>query len=117
MKTMLMLLVLVTTTQAQWRTVPFNKDKWMSNNGALLKYDKAEHFTGSLIINIAIDWKYAIALGFLWECKDAVMPYEKYGAIGGEGFSYKDLIADIAGVITWEIIYYCGKKFIHLIVR
>jgi uncharacterized protein YfiM (DUF2279 family) len=34
----------------------------------------------------------------LWEVKDAVVPYEKYGSIGGDGFSYKDLLWSLAGI-------------------
>lgn len=34
----------------------------------------------------------------LWEVKDALVPYEEYGKIGGDGFSHKDLVWSLAGV-------------------
>jgi hypothetical protein len=44
-------------------------------------------------------WKYALLAGFLWEVKDGFICWQKYGAIGGDGFSYKDYTADFAGMI------------------
>jgi uncharacterized protein YfiM (DUF2279 family) len=38
------------------------------------------------------------AIGLLWEIKDAIVPYEKHGWWGGEGFSWKDLVANVIGI-------------------
>jgi hypothetical protein len=112
-------LLFVVSAHAQWRTVPFNKDKWTSQNGAVIQYDKLEHFVGSFVLNASIEhyvsqkhgWKYSIALGFVWEIKDALVPYEKYGKLGGEGFSSKDMLADIGGVVLNHYLNKLMNKF------
>lgn len=52
-----------------------------------------------------------LALGILWEIKDGFVPYEKYGKIGGEGFSKKDVIRDLTGIcsaVAWN--YFMEKR-------
>lgn len=88
-------------TQAKWRTLPWGQDKFNSKWGSdvISKYDKLEHFTCySAATAILDDWKLPLAIGIVWEVKDALIPYEKYGQWGGEGFSHKDMIANIAGI-------------------
>ena len=84
-----------------------------SMNGHFIKYDKIEHCAGSFLLAhsltaCGIDNKKAAILslsaGFAWELKDAVMPYEKYGAFGGEGFCWRDLTADAVGVFASYIV-------------
>ena len=100
---------------AEWRTLSWQKDKWSSQNGLAFKYDKLDHFVGSMAlsaiceqINAKNGLKMAVAAGFFWEVKDAIVPWEKYGRWGGEGFSSKDLIADIGGIILSHYI----RKFL-----
>lgn len=93
-----------------------NNDSWTSQSGTVFKYDKLEHFTGSFILETAIHYKFktqyskeiALGLGVAWELKDAFLPYEKYGWIGGEGFSFYDLGADALGVVS----SYCFRRFV-----
>jgi hypothetical protein len=48
-----------------------------------------------------------LSIGAAWELKDAIMPYEHFGIIGGEGFSRNDLLCDFYGVLAnraWKLI-------------
>ena len=89
-----------------YRWVPWSRDRWLSKNGTILPYDKAEHAAASAILAYfatfymppAFACLAVLFVGSLWELKDSIMPYEKYGWIGGEGFSWKDLIADSVGI-------------------
>ena len=42
--------------------------------------------------------RYSFYLGLTKECIDAILPGEKYGKWGGDGFSKYDLANDIAGI-------------------
>ena len=41
---------------------------------------------------------YSISLGLAKEISDALVPWEQYGALGGDGFSKYDLYYDMAGI-------------------
>jgi uncharacterized protein YfiM (DUF2279 family) len=84
-----------------------------SMNGHFIKYDKAEHCAGSFmlhsgLVGIGVDNKKAMILslsaGLAWELKDSVIPYEKYGAFGGEGFCWRDFTADAVGVFASYLV-------------
>lgn len=86
--------------------LPWKEDLWFSKNGSVIKYDKLEHLAGSFLLCTLIAWPFGpwwgagavFVLGFLWEMKDGFYPYDrKTGAI--EGFSWKDLIADVLGIL------------------
>ncbi len=89
------------------RWLNWKDDKWLSPHGAILHYDKMEHllasaalaYVGTFFIPLLMACIVALLIGFLWEYKDGLMPYEKYGWFGGEGFSWKDLIADFVGIV------------------
>ena len=70
------------------------------------------HFVGSSYLAGVFDntmpwWKADLAtlgLGVGWEVKDALIPWELAGPIGGEGFSYKgDLILDASGIVFHRV--------------
>ncbi len=96
----------------KYRWVSWNRDRWLSRQGSILPYDKAEHAIASAILTLiaiifmplAMACLLVLFIGSLWEWKDAYMPYEKYGWFGGEGFSWKDLIADGIGVSSVFIL-------------
>jgi hypothetical protein len=89
---------------------------WLSKDGAVLRYDKAEHWLGSAFLYQSLrvyklspgsKLLISIGAGFLWEVKDAYFPYEKYGPAGGDGFDFKDFFADCIGVLlSFEIEKY-----------
>lgn len=88
----------------------WKKDSWFSKNGSLLVYDKLEHsllgIIGAFILQFFFaDWLLLLIgfiAAFLWEIKDGLLPYDEQGNI--EGFSWKDLLAGIAGIIIGLLI-------------
>ncbi len=91
-----------------YRWVKWSDDKWLSTSGAVLHYDKLEHLLVSAILTLIAAFLMPLAfacllvliIGCLWELKDGFMYYKIYGWIGGEGWSWKDLIADSIGIIV-----------------
>lgn len=80
-------------------------DAWIGQDKIL------DHFAVALVLAAVADRVTHAETGaaerrvFLWsgafwfgnEVKDAVLPYEKVGWVGGDGFSYKDLLWSLAG--------------------
>tara|TARA_B100000287_G_scaffold371544_1_gene369644 strand:+ start:152 stop:553 length:402 start_codon:yes stop_codon:yes gene_type:complete len=84
----------------------FGKWRW-ADDTAELTHDKEAHFVGSAGAYFFFRHKeytptesilYSFYLGLGKECIDALVPWEKYGAWGGDGFSKYDLYYDIAGI-------------------
>lgn len=110
------------------RVMSWNRDRWQSRNGAYLsRYDKVEHFglaaAGHGLL-IGLDRanlvrttpfrriKLSLLLITWWEIKDSVVPWERYGSFGGEGFSSKDWLASAAAVGGTEVLnFLLGKAF------
>lgn len=94
----------------------WNKDKWGSCQGSILEKDKLEHFLlaifGTLLLlgfNFgALGVILMILLGVGWEIYNGLVPYDK---INIQGFSYKDLIADIFGIITGILLFLIIQRF------
>lgn len=110
------------------RFMSWHTDRWASRNGSTLsRYDKVEHFSWAAIgqstligldrINLVHSSPFRrIKLSLLaitwWEIKDSVVPWERYGALGGEGFSTKDWLASAAAVGCTEVLnFVLGKAF------
>ena len=100
----MVLLMVITMSFSQWR--------W-ANDSIKMTFDKEAHFTGSFGLYYLFKSKgftnkqcitYTFYLGFTKECFDALLPWEKYGKIGGDGFSKYDLYYNIAGIGTAYII-------------
>ena len=82
--------------------------KWRwADDTAEFTMDKEAHFVGSAGAYFFFRHKeytavesviYSISLGLVKETIDALVPWEKYGRWGGDGFSKYDLYYDIAGV-------------------
>lgn len=94
--------------------VKWSDDRWKSEQGSIIKYDKLEHFIlgfiglfVTLILGAAFWLSLAIwvTVGFGYELKDGTVPYD---AKHIQGFSWKDFIADCLGfilaIIVWAII-------------
>ena len=89
-----------TQTLGEWR--------W-ANDTSEFTMDKEAHFVGSAGAYFFFRHKgytqhesmeYSLYLGLAKECIDAMLPYEKYGRWGGDGFSKYDLMYDILGILT-----------------
>jgi len=97
---------------------PSNADKpWLESNGfyandSWFTSDKLSHMLGCYVLSVKLRGvhlltggnKYLAALetlflGAVWEYKDYLWSWETYGYIGGDGFSYRDLVADLIGAI------------------
>ena len=73
-----------------------------------LTHDKEAHLVGSFGLYYLFRHKefnetksilYSIGLGLLKETSDALVPWETYGIIGGDGFSKNDLTYNVSGII------------------
>ena len=72
-----------------------------------LSHDKEAHFVGSFGLYYLFRHKefnetqsilYSFTLGLIKETSDALLPWEEYGAWGGDGFSKYDLYYNITGI-------------------
>ena len=96
----------------KYRWLKWNDDRWLSTQGAVLHYDKIEHALTSAVLALIATFLMPLLagcllvlfIGALWEIKDGYMHCEVYGWWGGEGFSWKDLIADSIGIIIVFIL-------------
>jgi hypothetical protein len=79
----------------------WNEDEWLSKHGSVLPYDKLEHFilafAGCQFLPVIVVAVVSIA----WEIKDGLLPYDD---VHIQGFSWKDLIADFAGIALAMLI-------------
>ena len=83
------------------------QDRFATRAGFIIPYDKLEHLLCWFLLCVSfllaglprsLAAGVALVAGILWELKDAVMPWERYGFWGGDGFSWRDLVADAAGI-------------------
>ena len=95
---LLMVLLMCSMVYSEWR--------W-ANDTMELTHDKEAHFVGSAGAYFFFKHKdyttmesirYTFYLGLVKECIDAVVPWEEYGAWGGDGFSKYDLYYDVLGI-------------------
>ena len=84
----------------------FGEWRW-ADDTAKFTMDKEAHFVGSAGAYFFFRHKdytkkesilYSFYLGLGKECIDAILPWEKYGRWGGDGFSKYDLYYDMAGI-------------------
>ncbi len=85
------------------RFIPWHEDKWLSKQGNILVYDKLEHFlltlTGTVVgAFISVKWAVimVLLLGLAWEIRDGYFSH---------GFSWKDLLANLFGVLAGVLVY------------
>jgi hypothetical protein len=104
-KVVYILLFLTTISVAGWR--------WSDDSIFKHKDSSALHCIGSAYLANRLESVglkpyqadiLTLAVGTLWEVKDGLLPYEKHGYWGGEGFSIMDLICDMVGIITNRLI-------------
>ena len=76
--------------------------------------DKLAHLFGTyFLVDVLhffspLAWLLAFVLGFAWEVKDGILDWEKIGYFGGDGFSWRDLVADCVGILLWVILHNMG---------
>ena len=94
----IMVLLITSLAHTEWR--------W-ANDTSEFTMDKEAHLVGSFGLYYLFRHKefnetqsilYSVSLGLLKETSDALLPYEKYGRMGGDGFSKYDLYYNIAGI-------------------
>lgn len=102
MKTLIFLLVCTSICFGRFKFQDWQKDKWNSEQGTILRYDKAEHLVLAAGLESTLNYaltpklkKWApvltIAIGTMWEVRD--------GFVLRQGFSSKDLVANVTGVV------------------
>ena len=100
----IMVLLICSLCYSEWR--------W-ADDTIVLTHDKEAHFVGSAGAYFFFKHKnyttmesikYSFYLGLTKECIDAVLPWEKYGAWGGDGFSKYDLYYNVLGIGTAVLI-------------
>ena len=102
--TLIMLSIGFTQTLGQWR--------WADDTSEFT-FDKEAHFVGSAGAYFFFrhknytkleSIKYSIYIGLSKEVIDALLPWEKYGKWGGDGFSKYDLGYNMLGILcAWGI--------------
>ena len=108
---------MVSMAHTEWR--------W-ANDTVEFKIDKQLHFVGSAGAYFFFrykeyteleSFKYSLYLGLAKETIDALVPYEIYGKVGGDGFSKYDLGYDLLGIgiacgidKLWDKIFKKKKK-------
>jgi len=73
--------------------------------------DKVIHLTGNYLLCAALHSKMSLPkamyftslTGLLWEIKDSWLPWQHYGFIGSEGFSYTDFWVGNAGILFYAV--------------
>ena len=105
----------------QWRWS--QSEVFYAQGGMLFKHDKIEHAvcSGALYFSMkhVLKWSraksvlWSFGLAVLWEVKDAMIPYERVGWPGGEGFSYVDVLFDCAGIVVTMML--C--EFVHVMIE
>jgi hypothetical protein len=89
-------------------TIGYPRQQWRwANDSMEMTFDKEAHLAGSFGLYYMFKYKgfsdkevllYTFGLGLLKEVIDANLPYEKYGRIGGDGFSKYDLAYNTIGI-------------------
>ncbi len=102
-----------TRSRVTWR---WSRDSFLNAKMEIRK-DKWQHFAASGVLYIGFrlfggrEGESAVAAastGVLWEVKDAILPWEKYGFWGGDGFSWRDIVADVFGIATAVLICFAA---------
>jgi len=82
----------------------FAYDSWLSNDKGFHCFGSSYLYLLICAINLPFPILITSLLGLFWEIKDGFLPSSKYGFIGGDGFSYKDFIADLTGIFLAIIL-------------
>lgn len=94
----------------------FAKDTWLSKEYTfarmgILSYDKFQHFLGGFLFAIP-GARFSVIFWTLWEVKDGFISWTKGHVTtwpirynwGGDGFSWRDMVAAWAGALCYVLI-------------
>ncbi len=96
-------------------------DSWLSRGGLVVKYDKLEHALAYFVGSVFLLWLglpydevffFLFLAGVMWEIKDAHIPFETYGKFGGDGFSWRDIIANLTGIFAGFLVVWFFSKLV-----
>ncbi len=97
--------------------------KWRFSNQNVMQMPDASglHLIGSAYLAGSFDnsmkwWEadlLSLGIGTAWEVKDALVPWERIGILGGEGFSWGDIQMDLTGIISHRlfVLFYNRYKY------
>lgn len=107
MRSLILILFLTVSLQAQefgeWR---ISEDSMLKCADCTFGHGSASWIIADLLDDHMAWWKadlITLGAGIAWEVKDGYVPWEKYGVLGGEGFSRNDIYADLTGIIIHRI--------------
>tara|TARA_Y100000592_G_scaffold100754_1_gene182563 strand:- start:1964 stop:2368 length:405 start_codon:yes stop_codon:yes gene_type:complete len=95
----LMVLLMVSMAHTEWRWADDSDEFTMDKKAHFLGSAGAYFFFRHKDYSVEESMLYSFYLGLGKEVIDAVLPYEKYGSWGGDGFSKYDLMYDVAGIL------------------
>ncbi len=110
-----------------WRWAYQDKDTWWKSEsyfpgkevhtswfdhsvGSYMLYEYFRHNRKHSVKRALVD---VLIAGTLWECKDAIVPYERWGKVGGEGFSGQDIVRDMTGALSAVAFNWITEKRTH----
>lgn len=79
----------------------------------ILQFDKVQHLLLGVVLGLFGNLTFATIFNLSWEVKDGLLPYEKYGSIGGDGFSFRDFSATQIGIFVGLSIREIIKEFMR----
>ena len=94
-----MVLLMVSMAHTEWRWADDSDEFTMDKKAHFLGSAGAYFFFRHKDYSVEESMLYSFYLGLGKEVIDAVLPYEKYGSWGGDGFSKYDLMYDVAGIL------------------
>jgi len=109
--TILLILLITLSSFAQFRVS--YEPIWQNPDASVL------HFVGSAFLatkleDCGLKWWQAdlitLGLGTAWEVKDGLLPYERFGYAGGEGFGRGDMICNLSGVVFNRLLRVAIKR-------
>jgi hypothetical protein len=113
-KTFLIVLILILANKSFGQESFFlYQDKWNSKQGSKIisESDKEEHGIFFLGTDLVFGWRASMYLNLGNEIKDYLMPWQKYGPIGGNQFSVLDFVASCGGILAGEAVKFCWNSF------
>lgn len=111
MKKFLLILLLAGVSQAGWR---WSRSLVFTDPDADACHAVGSAYLASSMQAVGLKWWQAdlaaLSAGLTWEIKDGLVPWERYGWIGGEGFSAGDVVCNLTGIVTNRLFHILLNK-------